>query len=387
MSELKITDIDISILEGPRPWFILRIKTDQGITGVGEIPPTHHHPAEIERVGQRLQGKDPFETEHLFGADGVLGTANNDIFTTTITGGFDIACWDIKGKYLDMPVHQLLGGKLRNDIRAYANGWDFDARRIVKRYKDGDDRDEVLADTKAEITDAASDVVDAGYTALKFSPFQWGDGPTTSSAELDCALTVVEAVSETVPPQVELLVEGHKHLSTDKALQAARRLEQFNPGFYEEPVPAEITPLQKVSRRSPVPIATGESFTTHRGFNDLLTNAEIDVVQPDIVRAGGITELQKIAALASAQRVGFAPHNAGGPIMTFAAIHVDATTPSFMLQETFEEFFHPDWGTDLMREPLTISDGAIEVPTRPGLGVELNESVLREHDITDQYRE
>jgi len=387
MSDLQITDINVSVLEGPRHWFLLRVETDEGITGVGEVPPIRHKPDDIERVGQRLRGADPFETEHLFGANGVLGAANNDIFTTTIAGGFDIACWDIKGKHLDMPVHQLLGGKLRDDVRAYANGWDFNARRVVDRYKDGEDRDEVLADTKAEITDAASDVVDAGYTALKFSPFQWGDGPTTSRAELDCALAVVEAVSDTAPAEVELLIEGHKHLSTEKALQAARRLERFDPGFYEEPVPAEITPLKKISRKSPVPIATGESFTTHRGFSDLITNAEIDVVQPDIVRAGGITELRKIAALASAQRLGVAPHNAGGPVMTFAAVHVDATTPSFMIQETFEEFFHPDWGSDLLREPLTISDGAIEVPDRPGLGVELNESVLQEHEITDQHRE
>jgi len=296
-----------------------------------------------------------------------------------------MACWDVKGKHLGVPVHELLGGKLRDEVRLYANGWDFDARRVVDRYHDGEDPATVLDATKAEITDAAAAVVDAGYTAVKFSPFQWGDGPTTSRLELDSAIEVVEAVAETVGPDVELLVEGHKHLSTEKALSAARRLERFDPGFYEEPVPADVEPLRRVARRSPVPIATGESFATHRGFADLVARTDVSVVQPDVGRAGGITELRKIAAMASAERVGFAPHNAAGPVMTFAALHVDAVTPSLMVQESFEASFHPDWGEDLLVDPLAIDEGVAGIPDRPGLGVEFDEAVLDEHDVTDEF--
>jgi len=381
MSDLTIMDVDTHLLEGPRPWLLVRVETDAGVTGIGEVPRKRHTPADVERLAERLVGADPFETERLFGAGGALGAAPNDVFTTTITGGLDMACWDVKGKHLGVPVHELLGGKVRNELRAYANGWDFDARSVVDRYHDGEDAASVLPDVKAEITDAAVGMVEAGYDALKFSPVQWGRGSTTSRRELDCALDVVEAVAESVPSHVELLVEGHKRLSTDKAVTAARRLERFDPGFYEEPVPADVEPLRRVAEQSPVPIATGESFVTHRGFADLLSRSDIRVVQPDVGRAGGITELLKIANMAAAERVGFAPHNAAGPVMTHAAVHVGAASPAFMIQETFEAAFHPDWSEELLVDPLDIGDGTIAVPDRPGLGVELDETVLEEHEI------
>ena len=381
MSNLTIMDVDTHLLEGPRPWLLVRVETDAGVTGIGEVPRKRHTPADVERLAERLVGADPFETERLFGAGGALGAAPNDVFTTTITGGLDMACWDVKGKHLGVPVHELLGGKVRNELRAYANGWDFDARSVVDRYHDGEDAASVLPDVKAEITDAAVGMVEAGYDALKFSPVQWGRGSTTSRRELDCALAVVEAVAESVPSHVELLVEGHKRLSTDKAVTAARRLERFDPGFYEEPVPAELEPLRRVADQSPVPIATGESFVTHRGFADLLSRSDVRVVQPDVGRAGGITELLKIANMAAAERVGFAPHNAAGPVMTHAAVHVGAASPAFMIQETFETAFHPDWREDLLVDPLDISDGTIAVPDRPGLGVELDDAVLAEHEL------
>jgi galactonate dehydratase len=386
MSDLTITDVTVHPIEGPRPWFFVQLATDAGVTGVGEIPRRRHQVSEVERLGERLVGADPFETERLFGAGGRLGAAANDIHTTTMTGGFDMACWDVKGKHLGVPVHDLLGGKLREEVRAYANGWDFDARRIVDRYHDGEDATAVLADVTEELASRAEQVVDAGYTACKFSPFQWGDGPTTSRLELDHAIEAIEAVDEAVPEDVELLVEGHKHLSTEKAIPAARRLERFDPGFYEEPVPADVEPLATVSRESPVPIATGESFATHRAFAALLDATDVSVVQPDVGRAGGITELAKIASLASAERVGFAPHNAAGPVMTHAALHLDAATPAFMIQETFEEFFHPDWSRELLVDPLEIEDGYIRVPDRPGLGVELDMDAVREHELTGDDR-
>jgi galactonate dehydratase len=381
MSDLTIMDVDTHLLEGPRPWLLVRVETDAGVTGIGEVPRKRHTPADVERLAERLVGADPFETERLFGAGGALGAAPNDVFTTTITGGLDMACWDVKGKHLGVPVHELLGGKVRNELRAYANGWDFNARSVVDRYHDGEDAASVLPDVKAEITDAAVGMVEAGYDALKFSPVQWGRGSTTSRRELDCALDVVEAVAESVPSHVELLVEGHKRLSTDKAVTAARRLERFDPGFYEEPVPADVEPLRRVAEQSPVPIATGESFVTHRGFADLLSRSDVRVVQPDVGRAGGITELLKIANMAAAERVGFAPHNAAGPVMTHAAVHVGAASPAFMIQETFEAAFHPDWSEELLVDPLDIGDGMIAVPDRPGLGVELDETVLEEHEI------
>jgi L-alanine-DL-glutamate epimerase-like enolase superfamily enzyme len=382
MSEIEVTAVDVRVLEGPRPWAFVFVETDAGVTGIGEVPVTRHTAADIERIGERLVGEDPFETERLLGADGELGAQANDIFTTTITGGLDMACWDIKGKHLGVPVHELLGGKIRDEVRVYANGWDFAAREVVQRYHDGEDADAVLADARATIADAAREVESRGYTALKFSPFQWGDGPTTSRLELDNALAVVEAVYDAVGDDVELLIEGHQNLSTAKAVTAARRLEKFDVGFYEEPVHADVEPLRRVARNSPVPVATGESFTTHHAFPELVSNTDVGVVQPDVGRAGGITELRKVAAMASAERVGFAPHNAAGPVMTHAGVHVDATTPSFAIQESFEEFYHPDWSENLV-DGATIEDGTITVPDDPGLGVSVDESVLADHEDRD----
>ncbi|MFB6218557.1 MAG: enolase C-terminal domain-like protein, partial [Halobacteriaceae archaeon] len=231
MSELTVTDVGVHVLEGHRPWTLVRVETDAGVTGIGEVPVTRHTAPEVERVAERLVGEDPFETERLCGAGGALGASANDIFTTTIAGGLDMACWDIKGKHFGVPVHELLGGKIREEVRVYANGWDFEARSVVDRYHAGENPGAVLEDTKATIAEAAREVESRGYTALKFSPFQWGDGPTTSRLELDSALSVVEAVYEAVGDDVELLVEGHQHLATGKAVTAARRLERFGVGF------------------------------------------------------------------------------------------------------------------------------------------------------------
>lgn len=391
MSDLQITDVETYVVEGDRPWTFVRLDTDAGVSGIGEAPikPQRNTIEQIERAGEQLIGKDPFETErHLqpSGVGGLGGAAPNNILATTIAGAFDMACWDIKGRHLDVPVHELLGGAIRTEIPAYANGWDFSAREVVDAYHEGEDPETILDETTDVITAAAADVVEAGYGALKFSPFQWGDGPTTSRRELEYTFDVIEAVHETIGRNVDLLVEGHKHLSTERAIEAARRLERFDPGFYEEPVHAEVGPLKRVIEKSPVPIATGEDFVTHHAYGDLIFDAGVSVVQPDVARAGGITELKKVAALASAGRVGFAPHNAAGPIMTAAAVHVDATEPAFMIQESFEEFSHPDWSADLFEEPLTIEDGTIRVPDRPGLGLELDMDVLRERETTEKWR-
>lgn len=381
MSDLRITAVKATLVEGPRPWLFAFVHTDAGITGIGEVPRTTHRPADVERLGERIVGADPFETERLFGAGGTVGADPHDRFTTTIAGGLDMACWDIKGKALGVPTYELLGGTCRDRVRLYANGWDFPAREIVGRYHGGEAMEDVLPDVREELATAAAAVAEEGYTAMKFSPFQWGDGPTTTGRELSATLSAIEAVAEAVPDEVDLLIEGHCHLAVDKAVTAARALERFDPGFYEEPVPAELEPLARVAAASPVPIATGERFVTHRGFTSLLDRTDVAVVQPDVGRAGGITELVKIAAMASARRVGFAPHNAAGPVMTHAALHVDAVTPAFMIQESFEANFHPDWSHELLVEPLAIEDGSAAIPDRPGLGVTIDESVLDAHAI------
>ncbi|MFB6136642.1 MAG: mandelate racemase/muconate lactonizing enzyme family protein [Halobacteriaceae archaeon] len=385
MSDLSVSGVEWYRVDGDRPWVFVRVETDAGVHGVGEVPlrPAANSLDQLERMAaEHLLGADPFETADLLRTRGLSGAGRNNVLGTTILGGFDVACWDLKGRHLGAPVHELLGGKVHGDwLRAYANGWDFEARDVVSAYHEGEDAASVLEDTRAVITEAAEAVVDAGYDALKFSPFQWGTGPTTTGAELDRALDVVAAVDEAVGPDVELLVEGHKNLSREKALRAARRLAEFDPGFYEEPVHADVNALRRVARHSPVPVATGESITTHHGYADLIYDTDVSVVQPDVVRSGGITELARVAAMASAERVGFAPHNAAGPVMTAAAVQVDATAPAFMIQESFEEFSHPEWTDDLLTASLTVEDGRVRVPDRPGIGVDLDVDAVRERAV------
>jgi galactonate dehydratase len=383
MSDLRVTDVETFALEGDRPWWFVRIDTDAGVSGVGEAPlrESWHARERLDREARRLVGTDPFATERLHGPGGPGGSPH-DVVGTTVAGALDIACWDAKGRYLDLPVHELLGGAVRERVPAYANGWDFPARSVVDAYHDGEPAPAVLERTEETLREAAGAVDDAGYGALKFSPFQWGEpsrhGTATGGAAIDYAIEAIAAVDEAVGPHVDLLIEGHKHFGVEGAIRTARRLEQFDPRFFEEPVPADVGSLRRVAGQSPVPVATGESFTTHRAFPELIFDTDVSVVQPDVARAGGITELKRVGAMASAANVDLAPHNAAGPVMTAAAVHVDATEPAFAIQESFEEFSHPAWTDELLENSLTIEDGAIAVPDRPGLGVTFDPDGLRE---------
>lgn len=397
MSEVRITEVDVRVLEGePRPWMLVLLHTNVGITGIGEIPMTHHswrlvqgsgagkpwgHSVyDVERLGTMLLDEDPFRTEFLFGSGGKLGAAPDNLMLTSIIGGFDIACWDIKGKHLGVPVHELLGGKIRESIEVYANGWGLPARSLPEQYGDSD-QEEALAHVIEVLSEAAEEVADAGYTACKFSPFQWGGRGLNSGSEIGYGIEAIEAVHDILSPTVDLLIEGHRKFSVPEAMRVCRALEQYDVGFFEEPVPPELSPLKRVAAAASIPISTGELLFTHHSFADILSETDVSVLQPDVAWSGGITELIKVASMASAERVGFAPHNAGGPILTHAAVHVDAVAPAFTVQESFEEFYHPAWADDLVVDPLEVERGLIRVPDRPGLGAEIDESVLQEHEI------
>lgn len=377
MSELEITDVETFVVDTKRkPWVFVRLTTDEGIHGYGEAPIRVHERNTvplIKEFGQAVIGMDPFDTGSLFTERGLTGVSPNNLLVSTVIGAFDVACWDIKGKYQNTPVHELLGGSVQGDsIRAYANGWYTDIGRVTAEYRETGGVPEQFAEDAAR-------VVDSGYEALKFDPFSFTDSQP-SRAELNHAIDIVRAVREAVGPDVDILIEGHKLFTTDRAIQVARRLEQFDPGFFEEPTPPERDTLKTVAAKSTIPIATGESIPDHRAFADLLATTDVSVVQPDSLRVGGITELARVATLASAHNVSFAPHNAHGPISTAVSVHVGATAPTFSIQETFETFAHPEWRDELVENPIEIVDGRIPVPERPGLGIDLDVSVMRERE-------
>lgn len=369
MPEITITDIDTAVAANPwKPWLFVRVETDQGIVGYGEGTggPPEDLVTMIDMMKDSIIGTSPFDTERLFAPIFPAGTgsAPHHARQTTALSAIDIAMWDIKAKYLDVPIYQLLGGKLHEGpLRSYANGWYTDI------YEDGIRQPDKFAH-------AASVVVDKGYDALKFDPFgnHW---KRMNREEFNRSIACVEAVREEVGPDVDLLIEGHKRFSVPMALEVAREIERFHPAWFEEPTPQDINALKKVADASPVPIATGESMVTHHAFPDLLHETKVGINQADVVHTGGITELKKVAAMSDAEHVEMAPHMASGWITLAASLHVDVTLPNFMIQENFVEFAFPDWADKIIEDPILVENGNLHVPDRPGHGIELRWDTIK----------
>ena len=368
---MKITGIETHYAAAQgRPWILVKVRTDEGIHGWGEATLEGKEATVIAAVGELaryLVGKDPFRAEahwhELYrGAFWVGGPVLNSAIS-----GIDHALWDIKGKALGVPVYELLGGKCRDRVRAYANGW----------FRRGMNAEQTAA--------RAVEVVAMGYTALKWDPFEQA-GLFIDAATAARAVANVRAVRAAVGPDVDLCIEVHGRLSPANAIRIGKRLEEFDPFFYEEPVPPEnMDALALVARAVTIPIATGERLFTKWGFKDLLERHAAAVIQPDICHAGGITELKKIAAMAETYYVGFAPHNPNGPICTAASVQVDAAAPNFLIQE-FVISDEP-LRSQLQRAPYAVVDGHFAVPDRPGLGIEIVEEYLDRDDLTprDMY--
>jgi galactonate dehydratase len=272
----------------------------------------------------------------------------------------EIACWDIMGKKLGQPVYKLLGGAVRDKIKAYANGW-----YTVER-------------TPADFSAAAIRAVAKGYRALKFDPFGAGFYELERSEKLR-VVALVEAVRDAVGPDIELLIEMHGRFNPATAVEMARELEPFKPSWIEEPVPPEnLAALKKVSDKLNIPIATGERIHTRYDYRQLFELQAADIIQPDITHFGGLLETRKLAAWAEAYYILVAPHNVGGPVSTAAALHFAAATTNFKIQEHFNDFAE-DWVKAAAPGNPEVIDGYFALPQGPGLGVQLNEDILSEH--------
>jgi galactonate dehydratase len=371
MSDVRITDVETHIVANPwKPWVFVHLETDAGVYGLAEAT-THDKPrtvaAAIKEMSDYFVGKDPFDTEQIWLEMYRDEWFSKNVVNTTVCSAVDMACWDIKGKLLDKPVYELLGGTVHGDsLRAYANGW----------YTETDGE-------PAGFADAAEQVVDDGYDAMKFDPFgtAW---QRMSKKDFNHAVDIVRAVREAVGPDVDLLIEGHGRFTAGQAVDVAHRLAEFEPTWFEEPCPPDsLNSLRDVSEKSPIPIATGERHVSKHEFFDLVTRTDVDIIQPDIMNTGGITESKKIAAIAEADHVSFAPHNPQGPVATAVCAHVDAATPNFMIQEVFQTY-DVEWVDDLLVDPITIEDGHVQIPEGPGLGIELDMDVVREREYTGE---
>ncbi len=373
---MKITDLRVFQTQGGHAnWTFVKLYTDSGLTGVGEASLERNDEVVVkalETFRDFLVGQDPFQIEYIWNALYKQTFKYGQLIILTALSGIEQALWDIKGKALGVPVYELLGGKLRDKARAYANAWAF--QKIVTQM--------TAEDTPDSIAENALKMVDKGFTALKWDPFREG-GQVIQRSEEEFALACVKAVREAVGPSVDILIECHGRFNMHSAIRMAHKLEPYDPFFYEEPIPPDnLDALAALQRSINLPIATGERLYTRWEFRPLFEKNAAQIIQPDICNVGGIWELRKIAAMAEAYYVSVQPHNSNGPVQTIASLHLDASIPNFV----FQEFFYPylDMYNEVLTEPIIYKDGYLEIPTRPGLGTDIREDVIRKRPPSKQ---
>ena len=323
----------------------------------------------IELLRQGLVGQDPFQSEKLWQQNyrrfTYLGARG---LPTVALSGVDMALWDIKGKALGLPVYDLLGGKLRDSIRLYANGWFFGCN------------------TPDQYGAAAKATVEAGHEALKLDPFLemqpfhtgYLSGQISAEGEeLGCA--IVQAVREAVGEKVEILIDAHGHYNVPTAIRLANRLyEESQIAWFEEPVPPEsIDALRQVREHVTPSICVGERLFTRFDVLPILQQGLADYLMPDVLWTGGITELRKIASMAEAYYVPMSPHNAMGPLQIVAGSHVMMNTPNFYRLEHSTSFIEAY--NRLTTEPMNFHGGEFSLSGKPGLGVDFDMEALRAH--------
>jgi galactonate dehydratase len=355
---VRITGLTTHVVGTPwRNLTYVVVHTDEGLTGVGETRMLGHtdallgYLAEAER--NHIAGSDPFAVEDLVRRMkyGDYGRAGEIVMSGIAC--VEMACWDIKGKALGVPVWQLLGGRVHERIKAYANGW-----YTVER-------------TPEAFHAAARRVVDRGYRALKLDPFGTGH-LELDHAETMRSMALVEAVRDAIGDEAELLLEMHGRFSPATAIRIAKLAEPFRPSWLEEPVPPEnLKALAKVSEHTDLPIATGERIHDRIEFREIFEYQAADIIQPDLGHLGGIWETRKLAATAETHYMMVAPHNVGGSVLTAASLQMGAATPNFKILENFNDFADAPIKKVVKGAPEVV-DGYFTVSDAPGLGVELD---------------
>jgi galactonate dehydratase len=393
---MKITNIKTFVVANPPPhyggpyWIFLKLTTDNGISGYGEVYSVPFHPRVVEGmiadVFERcVFGADPFNIERLWRVIYSSGyTQRPDTSILGILSGLEMACWDIIGKELNRPIYKLLGGQVHEKLRTYTYLYPKrpEDSSVISNYP-VDDENSVYTNPilAAEV---AVKYVEQGFTAVKFDPV----GPYTAFDPRQLSLEAIERaeafarqIREAVGSQCDMLIGTHGQMTPASAIRLARRLEAYDPLWLEEPTPPEnVTALAKVARMTTIPIATGERLTTKYEFASVLEQGAASILQMALGRVGGILEAKKIAGMAEAHYAQIAPHLYCGPIEGAANIQISTCSPNFLILEGIQT-----WGgfyAEILKKPIRWEDGYILPPTGPGLGVELNEEVAEKHPYT-----
>ena len=368
--ELKITDIQSFLVDaGGRNLCFVKVLTDAGIYGFGEaysVGPDEATVATIKDFKGWLIGKDPRNVEYLWATMYNFTRFPGGAVINAAMSGIEHALWDIAGKAAGLPVYMLLGGKCRDKVRVYQSAG---------------------GRTPAQLAESAKALIAKyGYTAIKMAPHPPGSQSMPYNAVTRAAGQRAEAVRNAVGPDIDLAFDAHATLFEPiRAAQMAEALKPMHPYFLEEPIRMEnMDAMQTLKQRMQIPLATGECLYTKHDFRQLLSKQAADIVQPDVCLAGGILELKKIAAIAEAHYVVVAPHNPMGPLATMVNVHFAACTPNFLILE-----YHPDDESprkDLIKDPILVKNGYLEIPNKPGWGYEVNEEAFRRYPPKPWHR-
>ena len=372
--DLKITDIKCGYIRNGHGLFV-KIYTNQDIWGCGEAvdatPGTYHL---VKMFGQRIKGKSPLNVNRLFEdirKSGFFEGAQSGMYIAVLSA-VESALWDLTGKALGLPVYQLLGGKFRDKIRVYCDTALYRAN----------------SPTPDQFAESAMKVVNMGFNAVKFDIDEANDPNkydrynwTASPAELDRMYNQIAAVRKAVGPKIDICVDMHGRYDAVTGHQVAKRFEPLNLMWLEEPIPADnVDAYLSITSSTSTPICAGENIYLAHGFRRLLETGAVDIVMPDLQKAGGLGEGQRIANLANLYYVPFAPHMVASFLGAMASCHVCASVPNFMILE-WQIYFHTD---PMFKEIVTfdgtmVTDGFIQLSEKPGVGVEINEEGMRKY--------
>jgi galactonate dehydratase len=376
---LRVTAFDlISVRATDRTvWLIVRLRTDRGLAGLGEASDAFGFANTTKQDSQRMeselhnffalvQGKSPLDVEG-YRRQGEPVALAGGLVSATAYSAIEQALWDLAGQALDVPAYDLFGGKIRDALPVYAN-----INRVTQPR------------TPQGFAATAKKAVAEGFRAIKGAPFDGFPKPGSPAAEIrafvDQGIACIAAMREAIGPDVELMADCHSFFDVPLAQEVARRLEQYNLAWYEEPVaPERIDETVEIHRSIRQPMAAGELLFGVRGFAPLCRRQAVNVIMPDVKHCGGLLEMTRIAAMARADGIAVAPHNPSGPVSTAANVQIAAGMANFRLLEL--QWGEVPWRGDLVIPEERFRNGTIAVPTGPGLGIRLNEKLARSHPI------
>jgi len=352
-----------------RNWVLVKVETDQpGLYGWGEATlewKTKSVVGAVEDLAVLLIGQDPRRVEHCWQIMHRQYFWRGGITNYTAMSGIDQALWDIKGKEAGKPVCELLGGPVRDTLRFYDH---LGGGTLEGMYR---------TTAPEEFAERIRESLENGFTAVKAMPIPVAE-PVENAAVLKRAARAVEAMREAAGDGVDIMLDLHARTTPAAAIQFGRLLAPYNLYWYEEPCwPEHIDGLVEVARALPFPIATGERLVGRWEFRELLEKRACSIIQPDVSHCGGISEARRIAAMAETYMISVACHNPQGPVSTAASVQVAFATPNYLIQEVVRK--DVPWRGDIVEEPIPLEAGCCSTPTRPGLGVEINEREAAKH--------